>query len=89
LTHEAEALLIRKLSEFPDLIEESARLRAPHRLTHYAQALAAQFSAFYRDCRVLSDDAELSRARLWLVDATRQVLANSVQLVGVSAPESM
>jgi arginyl-tRNA synthetase len=89
LTHEAEALLIRKLSEFPDLIEESARLRAPHRLTHYAQALAAQFSAFYRDCRVLSDDAELSRARLWLVDATRQVLANTVQLVGVSAPESM
>jgi arginyl-tRNA synthetase len=89
LTHEAEALLIRKLSEFPDLIEESARLRAPHRLTHYAQALAAQFSAFYRDCRVLGDDAELSRARLWLVDATRQVLANTVQLLGVSAPESM
>lgn len=89
LTHEAEALLIRKLSEFPDLVEESARLRAPHRLTHYAQALAAQFSAFYRDCRVLGDDAELSRARLWLVDATRQVLANAVQLLGVSAPESM
>ncbi|MEX0790323.1 MAG: arginine--tRNA ligase, partial [Actinomycetota bacterium] len=63
LTHEAEALLIRKLSEFPDLIEESARLRAPHRLTHYAQALASQFSAFYRDCRVISEDAELSRAR--------------------------
>ena len=89
LTHEAEALLIRKLSEFPDLIEEAARLRAPHRLTHYAQALASQFSAFYRDCRVLSDDAELSRARLWLVDATRQVLANTVTLLGVSAPGSM
>ncbi len=89
LTHEGEALLIRKLSEFPDLIEESARLRAPHRLTHYAQALASQFSAFYRDCRVLSDDAELSRARLWLVDATRQVLANTVELLGVDAPESM
>jgi arginyl-tRNA synthetase len=89
LTHEGEALLIRKLSEFPDLIEESARLRAPHRLTHYAQALAAQFSAFYRDCRVISEDAELSKARLWLVDATRQVLANTVQLLGVNAPESM
>ncbi len=89
LTHESEALLIRKLSEFPDLIEEAARLRAPHRLTHYAQALASQFSAFYRDCRVLSDDAELSRARLWLVDATRQVLANTVTLLGVSAPGSM
>jgi arginyl-tRNA synthetase len=89
LTHEGEALLIRKLSEFPDLIEESARLRAPHRLTHYAQALASQFSAFYRDCRVISEDAELSKARLWLVDATRQVLANTVQLLGVNAPESM
>ncbi|HEU4867139.1 MAG TPA: arginine--tRNA ligase [Actinomycetota bacterium] len=89
LTHEGEALLIRKLSEFPDLIEESARLRAPHRLTHYAQALASQFSAFYRDCRVISEDVELSKARLWLVDATRQVLANTVQLLGVDAPESM
>ncbi|CAN5902097.1 arginine--tRNA ligase [soil metagenome] len=89
LTHQAEALLIRKLSEFPDLIEESARLRAPHRLTHYAQALASQFSAFYRDCRVISEDVELSKTRLWLVDATRQVLANTVRLLGVDAPESM
>ncbi|HEX2178323.1 MAG TPA: arginine--tRNA ligase [Actinomycetota bacterium] len=89
LTHEAEAQLIRKLSEFPDMVAESARLRAPHRLTHYAQALASLFSAFYRDCRVLSDDAQLSRARLWLVDGTRQVLANTVELIGVSAPESM
>jgi arginyl-tRNA synthetase len=89
LTHESEAQLIRKLSEFPELVEESARLRAPHRLTHYAQALASLFSAFYRDCRVLSDDADLSRARLWLVDGTRQVLANCVDLLGVTAPESM
>jgi arginyl-tRNA synthetase len=89
LTHEAESQLIRKLSEFPELVVESARLRAPHRLTHYAQALASLFSAFYRDCRVLSDNPELSRARLWLVDATRQVLANTVHLLGVAAPESM
>ncbi len=89
LTHEAESTLIRKLSEFPDLIEDSARDRAPHRLTHYAQALASVFSAFYRDCRVLSDDAELSRARLWLVEGTRQILANTLDLLGVIAPESM
>ncbi|HVL50777.1 MAG TPA: DALR anticodon-binding domain-containing protein, partial [Actinomycetota bacterium] len=89
LTHDAESTLIRKLAEFPDLIEDSARLRAPHRLTHYAQALASLFSAFYRDCRVLSDDAELSRARLWLVEGTRQVLANALDLLGVDAPESM
>ena len=89
LTHEAESTLIRKLAEFPDLVEDSARLRAPHRLTHYAQALASLFSGFYRDCRVLSDDAELSRARLWLVEGTRQVLANALDLLGVDAPESM
>ena len=89
LRHEAETGLIRKLAELPDLVEESARLRAPHRLTHYAQALASNFSLFYRDCRVLSDDAELSRARLWLVEGTRQVLENTLDLLGVAAPETM
>ncbi|HEX2052284.1 MAG TPA: arginine--tRNA ligase [Actinomycetota bacterium] len=89
LSHEQESALIRKLAEYPDLVEESARLRAPHRLVHYSQSLAAVFSAFYRDCRVLSDDADLSRARLWLVDGTRQVLANTLDLLGVSAPETM
>lgn len=89
LTHDSETQLIRKLSEFPDLVEDSARLRAPHRLTHYAQTLASMFSAFYRDCHVLGEDEALTQARLWLVDATRQVLANTVELLGVSAPESM
>jgi arginyl-tRNA synthetase len=89
LTHESEIALIRKLAEFPELIEESARLRAPHRLTHYAQALASLFSAFYRDCRVLSDDRELTYARLILVDGARQVLANTLSMLGVGAPESM
>lgn len=89
LLHEGETALIRKLGEFPDLVQDSARLRAPHRLVHYAQALASVFSAFYRDCRVLSEDAALSLARLWLVEATRQVLANTLDLLGVSAPETM
>jgi arginyl-tRNA synthetase len=89
LTHEAETALIRKLAEFPELIEESARLRAPHRLTHYAQTLASLFSAFYRDCRVLSDDRGLTRARLILVEGARQVLANTLGMLGVGAPESM
>lgn len=89
LEHPAEMALIRKLAEFPELVVQSAELRAPHRLTHYAQALAADFSAFYRDCRVLTEDKELSQARLRLADCTRQVLSDALDLLGVSAPESM
>lgn len=89
LNHEAELQLIRKLSEYPELIVEAARLRAPHRLAHYAQSLAALFSAFYRDCRVLSNEVPLTQARLWLVRSTRQVIANALDLIGVSAPEKM
>ena len=61
-------------------------------LTRYCLETAQLFSQFYRDCRVLSDDpadAELSAARLALTDATRQVLANALGLLGISAPESM
>lgn len=89
LEHPSETALIKKLAEFPELVVQSAELRAPHRLTHYAQALAAGFSAFYRDCRVLTEDADLSQARLQLADCTRQVLADALDLLGVSAPESM
>jgi arginyl-tRNA synthetase len=55
----------------------------------YAYELASAFSAFYRDCKVLSEDAALSGARLALVDATRSVLANALDLLGISAPDSM
>ncbi|MCA1840302.1 MAG: arginine--tRNA ligase [Actinomycetota bacterium] len=89
LTHESETFLMRKLSEFPEVVLEAAKLRAPHRVVHYCQALASLFSAFYRDCRVMSDDDELTQARLALTDATRQVLADSLDLIGVSAPEQM
>jgi arginyl-tRNA synthetase len=89
LAHDSETTLIRSLSEYPEIVEESARLRAPHRLTHYSHALAGLFSAFYRDCRVLTEDEKLTEARLWLLESTRQVLANALDLLGVSAPESM
>lgn len=89
LTHSSEIALLKKLAEYPELVAESARLRAPHRLSHFTQATGAAFSAFYRDCRVLSEDAALTAARLYLVDACRQVLANSLGLLGVSAPDHM
>ena len=89
LTHEAELELLRALADVPAEIGRAAELRAPHRLTHAAQDLAARFHRFYTDCPVLSDDASLTQARLWLCWATRQVIANLLDLLGVSAPESM
>ena len=89
LEHDAELDLLRGLADVPAQIASAAALRAPHRLTHAAQDLAARFHRFYTECAVLSDDAELTQARLWLSRATKQVIANLLGLLGVSAPESM
>jgi arginyl-tRNA synthetase len=89
LTNEAELDLIRALADAPGLIREAADLRAPHRLAHRAQDLAARFHRFYTECRVVSEDRELTQARLWLCAATKQVIANLLWLLGVSAPERM
>jgi arginyl-tRNA synthetase len=67
----------------------AAELRAPYRLTRYAEELAADFHRFYTECRVVTEDAALTQARLHLAAATRQVLANVLALLGVSAPDSM
>ncbi len=89
LVHGSEVDLMRVLAEAPRVIEKAAELRAPHRLTHAAQDLAARFHRFYTDCRVVSDDEALTQARLWLCRATQTVLANFLGLLGVSAPERM
>jgi arginyl-tRNA synthetase len=89
LTHDAELELLRGLADVPAGIARAAELRAPHRLTHASQDLAARFHRFYTDCRVVGDDAELTQARLWLCRVTMQVLANLLGLLGVSAPERM
>ena len=94
LTDQAEAALARKLSELPSLVESCARDRAPFRLAHYAEELAAEFHSFYAACQVLPGkgrplDEALSRARLAACDATRRVLALTLWLVGVSAPQAM
>jgi arginyl-tRNA synthetase len=89
LASEPELDLMRALADVPGLIATAAAQRAPHRLTHTAQDLAATFHRFYTDCRVVSDEAALTQARLWLSWAAKQVLANLLDLVGVSAPESM
>jgi arginyl-tRNA synthetase len=89
LTHEAELDLLRALAEVPGKLATAAEHRAPHRLTHASQELAARFHRFYTECRVVSDDEALTQARLWLCAATKQVLANLLGLLGVSAPEAM
>lgn len=89
LQHESELDLLRSIEELPEQVQVAARLRAPHRLTRYAEDLAAAFNAFYRDCRVISEDAPLTQARLHLAEAARITLRNTLALLGVSAPEQM
>ncbi|HEX5879336.1 MAG TPA: arginine--tRNA ligase [Actinomycetota bacterium] len=89
LDHPMEAALLRRLAAFEELVVTAAAQRAPHRLTRYAEDLAAAFHRFYGECRVLSDDRALSSARWWLVNATQRVLANTLALIGVDAPERM
>ncbi len=89
LSHPAEQALIRELLDFPDMVAAAADRRETHEVPRHAYEVATAFSAFYRDCKVLSDDEALSSARLSLVDATRVVIANALDLLGISAPESM
>ncbi len=84
-----ELALMRRLAEFPDVVEAAARELAPNKLTRYAEDLAASFHQFYTQCRVVSEDVELTAARLYAVDATRRALRCVLGLLGVSAPERM
>ncbi|MEG1561867.1 MAG: arginine--tRNA ligase [Raoultibacter sp.] len=89
LTEPSELALMRTMSGFSELVAAAARDRAPFRLTHFAQDLAGTFHQFYTTCHVIGEDAELQAARLYLLDATRIVLAKSLNLLGVSAPTEM
>jgi arginyl-tRNA synthetase len=89
LEDDAELDVLRAVADVPGQVASAAELRAPHRLTHAAQDLAARFHRFYTECPVLSDDAELTQARLWLCRGTKQAIANLLGLLGVSAPEAM
>jgi arginyl-tRNA synthetase len=87
-----EIELIRKMAEFPALVERAALTREPHHLAYYLRDLAGLWNPYLQDGkkhRILSDDAELSGARLGLVRAVRVVLANGLSLLGLSSPESM
>jgi arginyl-tRNA synthetase len=93
LSHEREGDLLRALAEFPRVVATAAELREPHRVARYLEETAARFHKFYDNCRVLPRGDEqpepVHTARLALVAATRTVLANGLDLLGVSAPERM
>lgn len=94
LTDPTEAALLAILGDFPRVVALAAKLREPHRVARYLEDLAGRFHKWYDTCRVrpVNRDEEvtdLHRTRLWLNDATRQVLANGLDLLGVSAPERM
>lgn len=89
LKEQAELDLIRKIADLPDEIIGAAANLEPHRLTRYAHELASLFHSFYNNCRVLTQDEELQKARLFLVDAARITLRNVLNILGVSAPERM
>jgi len=89
LTTEPELTLIRKMLLLPEMVETIARTLEPHHLTYYAQDLATVFHSFYKQCRVVSDDEALTKARLKLVKATKLVLGRTLHLMGMTAPERM
>ena len=90
LASDPELDLLRALADVPAQVAMAADLRAPHRLTHVVQDVAARFHRFYTECKVVDPDApELTQARLWLAAGTKQVIANLLGILGVSAPESM
>jgi arginyl-tRNA synthetase len=90
LAHEKELSLIKELNKFPELVEEIAKNYEVHALPHYAIKLADKFHSFYNACKVIDvENPEMTNARLNLVNAVRIVLAETLRLIGVSAPERM
>ena len=85
----AETALVRRLLELPQEIRTAAEKRAPHRLCTYASAVAADFHAFYRDCRVVGAEPDVELARLGLCLAAKRTIATTLGALGISAPEQM
>jgi arginyl-tRNA synthetase len=92
LVHPAELALIRTMIQLPEVVTRAAAELSPHHLCYYAQELASALHTFYQECRVVSSDpadVEITKARLKLVSAVQHVLANTLRIIGVNAPERM
>ncbi len=89
LTSEPELTLIRKMLRLSETVEMIVQTSEPHHLTYYAQDLATVFHSFYKQCRVITNNEAMTKARLKLVEATKVVLAKNLHLMGITAPEKM
>jgi len=89
LTLDEELALAKMLNRYPEVVEAAAQNHEPHRLTFYLQDLAAKFHSYYNQHRVIVEDPEMTRARLYLVNAVKIVLGNALRVLGISAPEQM
>lgn len=91
LTHETETALLTALGDFPRVVAQAGQLNEPHRVARYLEELSGHFHRWYDNCRVVPQGDEpitdTNRTRLWLAAATKQVLANGLHLLGVSAPD--
>lgn len=89
LTEAEELALIKKLGEYPEMLQRAARDRAVHNVAHYVHELAGLFHSFYNQCRILGVDSDLQQARIALVIAVGHVIRHALGILGVSAPERM
>ena len=89
LVHPAEIEVLKQADRLREEVREAAAHRAPHRITAYGYDVATAFHRFYTDCRIVTDDAELTQARLWLVEAAKSVMLAVLGLLGISAPDRM
>lgn len=90
LSSEKEVDVLKKIGDFPKVVADAAKLRAPHRITTYIQDLASNFHSFYNANKVLdATNEDLTRARLALITAVRTTIANALKVIGVSAPDKM
>lgn len=84
-----ELVLMKKLADFPDVMSEASEALEPHRITFYLMELSELFHSYYHDNKVLTEDSRIKKARLYLVEAVRIVIANGLTILGVSAPHRM
>jgi len=89
LTEDQEKLLANKLARFPEIISVAGAQNAPHMIANYLHELASDFHTYYNSHKTIVEDANLRDARICLTQAVRQVLANGLDLMGISAPEEM
>lgn len=90
LINEKEIAIIKHLNEFPNLVSDAAKNRAPHKVTNYIQKLASLFHSYYNEYKVIdTQDMEMTSARIKLLEACKIVLKNALELIGVSAPNKM